>query len=378
MAIVIKIGSNVATDERGELREDVLTSIAAQVAALHEQQRNVVLVTSGAISRGMNLLGLSARPGAMAELQASSAVGQGQVYARYDRLLGEHGVKTAQVLLTLRDVLDRVSYLNARRTLAQLLDWRVVPIVNENDTTATDEITFGDNDGLAALIAVTLKAEQLILVSDVDALYDADPKHNPDARPVREVNDFVELERMEIGDGSSGIGSGGMRSKVNAARMATDGGVSVAICGGHEPGAIAAMAGDRIETGTRFAPHANPLSSFKIWIRWGLKTQGQVTVDHAAAEALRANGASLLPVGIVDVRGEFAAGDAVEVSVDAAGSGFAKGDGVEGDERTVAKGIVNYGSDELRRIKGLKSEQVQKLMPHASDEAVHRDNMVLT
>jgi glutamate 5-kinase len=280
-------------------------------------------------------------------------------------LLGEHGVKTAQVLLTLRDVLDRVSYLNARRTLEQLLDWHVVPIVNENDTTATDEITFGDNDGLAALIAVTLKAEQLILVSDVDALYDADPKRNPNARPVRVVNDLAELERMEIGDSSTGIGSGGMRSKVIAARMATDGGVSVAICGGHEPGAIEAVAGDKADTGTRFIPHANPLSSFKIWIRWGLKTQGRIVVDDAAAQALRAKGASLLPVGIVGVRGEFAAGDAVEVSVD-------------GDEQTFAKGIVNYSADELLRIKGLKSDKVRQLMPHASDEAVHRDNMVLT
>ncbi|MBI4897295.1 MAG: glutamate 5-kinase [Actinobacteria bacterium] len=364
MVLVIKVGSNVATDERGCPRAEVLERIVAQAAGLHAEGADVVLVTSGAISRGMHLLGLDARPSAMAELQASSAVGQGRLYAEYGELFAAHGIKTAQVLLTLRDVLDRISYLNARRTLRKLLDWRVVPVINENDTTATDEIGFGDNDGLAALIAITLKADQLVLVSDVDALYTSDPKRDPEnARPVRLVEKLAELDHLQIGESTTAIGSGGMASKVNAARMATDGGVPVAICSGYDDDALErAVKGDQA-IGTHFLPHEDPLSSFKIWIRWGLKTQGHVLVDRPAAEALRARGASLLPVGIVGVHGEFAAGDAVEIT---------------GDDGTIAKGICNYGSDEIERIKGLQSERVRELMPHATDEAVHRNNLVLT
>lgn len=367
MAIVIKVGSNVATDAGGDPREDVLASITRQAADLHKNGDDVVLVTSGAISRGMNLLDLPARPSAIAELQASSAVGQGRLYRLYDELLTAQGVKTAQILLTFGDISARTNYVNARRTLRKLLEWHVVPVVNENDTTATDEITFGDNDFLAAQVALLVRASRLILASDVDALYTADPARDADAERVSRVDDFATLAGMEIGDTSSGIGSGGMRSKVAAAEMATAGGIPVVVCSGVTAGAITrAATGDESE-GTHFTPHERPHSSFKLWLRYAKETRGTIQVDAGARRALAARGTSLLPVGIVDVRGEFVAGDAVEIAAD---------DGAAPE--TIGKGIVNYSSDELRRIKGMQSEEVLAMMPHATEEAVHRDNMVLT
>lgn len=364
MAIVLKIGSNVATDERGELREDVLASITDQAAALHKGGNDVVLVTSGAISRGINLLGLSGRPQAMDELQASSAVGQGQVYRRYDELFAAHGVKTAQILLTFGDMSARTNYVNARRTLKKLLEWHVVPVINENDTTATDEITFGDNDFLAAQVAILVRASRLVLASDIDSLYTADPNKDESATPVHRVDDFGEIAGLEIGDSATAIGSGGMRSKVVAAEMATAGGIPVVVCSGKKDGAIArAAAGDESE-GTHFTPHDQPDNSFKLWLRYAKESCGTIVIDAGAERALTGQGTSLLPVGIVDVTGEFSAGDAVEIAAD--------------DGRVVAKGIVNYSAEELRQIKGMKLDAVQRLMPRATDEAVHRDHLVLT
>ncbi|MFY9487518.1 MAG: glutamate 5-kinase [Solirubrobacterales bacterium] len=366
MAVVIKIGSNVATDEGGVLRDDVLASLTSQAASLHAAGTEVVLVTSGAISRGMNLLGLPGRPTAMAELQAASAVGQGQVYRRYDELFSSHAIKTAQILLTFGDMSTRTNYVNARRTLRKLLEWHVVPVINENDTTATDEISFGDNDFLAAQVAILVKAERLVLATDIDSLYTADPNKDDTATPIHRVDDFAEIAGLEIGDSATGIGSGGMRSKVVAAEMATAGGIEVVVCSGKKDGAVArAAAGDESE-GTHFTAHEQPHSSFKLWLRYAKEARGTITIDPGAVRALREQGTSLLPVGIVDVSGEFSAGDAVEIaSPDNGGA-------------AVGKGIVNYSAEELRRIKGMKSAQVQELMPRATDEAVHRDNLVLT
>ncbi|MFY9265357.1 MAG: glutamate 5-kinase [Solirubrobacterales bacterium] len=366
MAVVLKIGSNVATDESGELREDVLGSITAQAAGLHKAGTDVVLVTSGAISRGTKLLGLPARPSAMAELQASSAVGQGQVYRRYDELLAAHGVRTAQILLTFGDMSARANYVNARRTLRKLLEWHVVPVINENDTTATDEISFGDNDFLAAQVAILVRAERLVLATDIDSLYTADPHKNPAAKPISRVDDFAQLDRLEIGDSASGIGSGGMRSKVAAAEIATAGGIPVVVCSGKKDGAVGRAAAGIETEGTHFTPHERPHSSFKLWLRYAKETRGTITIDQGAVRALREQGTSLLPVGIVGVSGEFFAGDAVEIASTANGA------------EPVGKGIVNYSAEELTRIKGMKSQQVQELMPRATDEAVHRDNLVLT
>ena len=206
-----------------------------QIAALHDEGNEVVLVTSGAIAQGMRLMGMPVRPSAMEQLQAASAVGQGPLYDIYADLLTDNGVRSAQVLLTFYDMSARMQYLNARRTLGTLLDWGVVPVINENDTTATDEISFGDNDMLAAQVAILLSADLLVVLSDVDALYTRDPSRNPDAEPVAEVRDLAELRQYEIGMSSSHIGSGGMHSKVLAAEMATEAGITVVICNGTRP-----------------------------------------------------------------------------------------------------------------------------------------------
>ncbi len=367
MTIVIKIGSNVVADERGAARDAEVSGICSQIARLHAAGDDVVLVTSGAIARGMDMLGLEARPNAMAELQASSAVGQGKLYRYYDELLHGHGITTAQILLTFGDMSARSNYVNARQTLRKLLEWRVVPVINENDTTATDEITFGDNDFLAAQVALLLKARLLVLATDIDGLYTADPAIDPAAEHIRRVDDFAALEQLQIGASVSVTGSGGMASKVVAAEMATAGGVEVVVCNGLAEGTVCEAAAGA-EVGTRFAPHDEPHSSFKLWLRHAKQSRGRVTIDAGAERALRDQGASLLPVGITGVSGEFSAGDAVDVVVG--------GDG--GASRTVGKGIVSYSHEELSRILGMKSGQVQQLMPRATDEAIHRDYLVLT
>jgi glutamate 5-kinase len=358
------MGSTLVADERGDVREAVLRGICAQMAALCARSHSPVMVTSGAIALGMRLMGMPIRPTAMEELQAASAVGQGPLYDVYTDMLAEHGVKTAQVLLTFHDVSARMQYLNARRTLRKLIDWGVIPVINENDTTATDEISFGDNDILAAQVSILLSADLLVILSDVDALYTTDPSRKANARRVEEVRDLGELGDYEIGMSSSHIGSGGMRSKVLAAEMATSAGIPVVICHGREPGTLEqAVAGDSV--GTRFHPQARRQSSFKLWLKYAKASSGRVLVDEGAERALRDQGTSLLPVGVVEVEGDFEAGDAVDVA--------SASDG----QRAVGKGISNYSAAELRRVKGLKSEAVREVLPRASEEAVHRDYFVL-
>src|ERR671932_2680747 len=229
---VIKVGSSVVADDSGELRGEPLDAICAQAAALHRAGSRVVIVTSGAIARGMRQMRLPIRPRVIDELQAASAIGQGKLYRVYDELLQEHGAPSAQVLLTFFDVSSRTHYLNARQTLRKLLEWRVVPVINENDTTATDEISFGDNDFLAAQVAILVGADLLVLLTDTDGLHTANPRRDPAARLVAEVRDFAELHGLDVGMSTSPLGSGGMRSKVVAADMATAAGVPAVIING--------------------------------------------------------------------------------------------------------------------------------------------------
>src|ERR687896_957245 len=230
--VVVKLGSSIVADERGEVRTDVLGGVCEQAAARHRAGDEVVLVTSGAIARGMRMMELPVRPSAMDELQAASAVGQGELYRTYDELLRKHGVRSAQVLLTFFDMSARTHYLNARHTLRKLLDWRVVPVINENDTTATDEISFGDNDFLAPQVAILLNAQLLVLLTDVEGLHTGDPRHDLAAERIADVRDFGSLEAFEIGVSTSPLGSGGMRSKVVAAEMATAAGIPAIITEG--------------------------------------------------------------------------------------------------------------------------------------------------
>jgi glutamate 5-kinase len=359
--VVAKLGSAIVADEHGEVRRDVLACVCEQVAAQRAAGQQVVLVTSGAIAIGMRAMALPVRPSGMDELQAASAVGQGRLYRHYEELLESLGLRSAQVLLTFFDMSARTHYLNARQTLRRLLAWGVVPVINENDTTTTDEISFGDNDFLAAQVAILLKADELLLLTDTDGLHTADPRRDQSAELIAEVSSFEALEALEIGVSSSPIGSGGMRSKVVAAEMATAAGIPARIVNGTRPEVVAAaFAGE--EAGTRFLPQQGRVSSFKLWLKYAKPAHGRLVVDEGAATALRERGTSLLPVGIVDVQGDFEAGDAVQVTANG---------------RPIGKGIVNYSAAELRRVIGLKTSEVRELLPRASDEAVHRDYFVL-
>ncbi len=361
MTLVVKLGSSIVAADDGELRVDVLDSVCAQVAELEQGGERVAMVTSGAIARGMRLMDLPVRPRAMDELQAASAVGQGDLFRAYQSRLARGGTRSAQVLLTAADIAARTNYLNARQTLRRLIEWGVVPVVNENDTTATDEITFGDNDFLAAQVAILLDARLLVLLSDVDGLHRADPRVDPEAELIATVDDFGELAGMEIGDRTSAFGSGGMRSKVAAAEMAAESSIPASICNGTKAGTLLAAAAGG-PAGTRFAARATKASSFKLWLKYAKPTRGRLTVDDGAARVLRESGSSLLPVGIVEVAGGFEVGDAVEVASDGS---------------VIGKGIVDYSAKELAEVRGLKSAEVRERLPHAADEVIHRDRFVL-
>jgi glutamate 5-kinase len=361
MTLVVKLGSSIVAADDGELRTDVLDSVCAQVSRLERGGERVVMVTSGAIARGMRLMELPVRPRAMDELQGASAVGQGDLFRAYESRLAAHGTRAAQVLLTAADIAARTNYLNARQTLRRLIEWGVVPVINENDTTATDEISFGDNDFLAAQVALLLDARLLVLLTNIDGLLSADPQLDPSAQLISEVIDFAELAALQIGDRTSAFGSGGMRSKVAAAEMASEAGIPAVICNGTEPGTLAAAAAGE-PGGTRFAAQAGKASSFKLWLKYAKPARGRIAVDDGAARVLRERGSSLLPVGIAAVEGSFEAGDAVEVVTD-------------GD--LIGKGISDYSSRELTRVIGMKSDAVRELLPHASDEVIHRDRFVL-
>ncbi len=361
MTLVVKLGSSIVAADDGELRADVLDSICAQVSALEQGGERIVMVTSGAIARGVRLLELPARPRAMDELQAASAIGQGDLFRAYQSRLSSHGTRSAQVLLTAADIAARTNYLNARQTLRRLVAWGVVPVINENDTTATDEITFGDNDFLAAQVALLLDARLLVLLTNVNGLYARDPGQDPEPELIEEVSDLAQLEGLAIGSRTSAFGSGGMRSKVAAAEMASEAGIPVVICNGTSAGTLArAAAGERV--GTRFAPQDSRESSFKLWLKYAKPPRGKLVVDAGAARVLREAGSSLLPVGITEVIGHFEAGDAVLVA-----------DG--GGE--IGKGICEYSSRELSQVKGLQSDAVRDVLPHAADEVIHRDRFVL-
>jgi len=353
---VIKLGSAIVT------RDEVMRAVCDEVRVRRARGDQVVLVSSGAVARGLEALGRPVRPTTIREMQAASAVGQGSLFRRWDELLAARGVLAAQVLLTSFDLAARQHYLNARQTLQTLLDWEVVPVVNENDTTATEEISFSDNDFLAAQVAILVGADRLAVLTDTEGVYTADPRAHPDAQLVREVSGPADLRALDIGHNTGPLGTGGMRSKVVAAEIATAGGIETVICSGRRPEALhRALDGD--DEGTRFRAGGARYNSFKLWLKYAKPSAGAVRVDAGAARALCEGGTSLLPVGIVAVDGTFDVGDAVDVTRDG--------------ER-IGKGIVNYTAAELRQVAGLQSAAVREVLPRASEEAVHRDYFVLT
>jgi len=359
--VVVKIGSSTLTTKRGTFRLPPVAELVTEVCELHGEGHHMLLVSSGAVSSGMGILGLKRRPGEVIDLQAAAAVGQGRLFHTYTDLFGQKDVVTAQVLLTAFDFAARTQYLNARNTLSRLLEWGVVPVINENDTTSTDELCFGDNDTLAAQVALLVKADLLILLTDTDGLYTADPRKNEQARLLTKVEDFAELASVDLGV-EGPLGSGGMSSKINSARVASSGGVETIIARGTRPGVLrACLEGE--EVGTRFSPKPLGLPDYKLWLLYGKPARGKIVVDSGAVRALRGSG-SLLPVGVIGVEGDFRGGDAVLVVGE---------DGVE-----LAKGLASYSKDDLERVKGLKSSEVSKVLPQVSPEAIHRNYLVLT
>ena len=359
--IVVKVGSSTVADDRLRLRRRLLAGVAAEVAALVHGGCGVVLVSSGAIACGQHVLGVSERPRLVPALQATSAVGQGRLFSHYERLFADHELTAAQVLLTSDDFARRASYVNARNTLRRLLAWGVVPVVNENDTTATDEIRFGDNDIIAAQVAIMLRADRLVLLTDQDGLFTGDPRRDPAARLVREVAHPNELLQLDVG-AESRRGTGGMRGKVAAALMAATAEVTTVIANGSRAGVLSAAV-HGLPVGTVVAPRPSGESAFKLWLRHAKPLSGTLEVDEGAVRALASRGGSLLPVGVSAVHGGFVAGDAVAI-VDALGG-------------EVARGLTTMSARDLRRVCGLRSSDARAISPHLEDEVVHRDCLVL-
>lgn len=356
--LVVKIGSALLVDEGG-LRGAWLRALGDDVAEARARGSDVVLVSSGAIALGRKVLELPAGPLRVEQSQAAAAVGQIRLARAYEEALAPHGVKTAQILITLEDTADRRRYLNSRATIQTLLALGVVPIVNENDTVATDEIRFGDNDRLAAQIAVTCGADQLLLLSDVDGLYTANPKTDPAARHLPLVECITpEIEAM-AGDPVSGISKGGMKTKLMAARTAVAGGCAMAIAEGSVAHPLRAVAeGARV---TWFLPDTDPQAARKRWIA-AMKPRGEIRVDDGAAEALR-RGKSLLPAGVRAVSGRFGRGDPVIV--------------LDGQGARLAVGLVRYSAAEARAIAGHRSDEIAAILGHPGRAAlIHRDDMV--
>lgn len=359
--VVVKVGSSSLTTAAGGLDERRLTLLVDVLAKARLSGREVILVSSGAIAAGLAPLGLPRRPRQLALQQAAASVGQGLLVARYTEAFARHGLDVGQVLLTVDDMTRRSHYRNAYSTLHKLLDLGVVPVINENDTVATHEIRFGDNDRLAALVAQLIHAEALVLLSDVDGLYDGDPRR-PDATRVPEIRDLSDLDGLRIGGtGKAGLGSGGMQSKVEAARIATGSGIDVVLAAAPEASAV--LAGEPV--GTRFRPRTVGRRSRRLlWLEHATDARGRLHLDGGAVRAVVERGKSLLPAGIVAVEGNFVAGDPVDL-VDEGG-------------HAVARGLVNYGADELPALLGRSTRELaSELGPEYEREVVHRDDLVV-
>ncbi len=359
--LVVKVGSAVLSGPAGRRQQ---LAITAQIAALREEGREVVLVSSGAQATGMQKLGLTEKPKSMPGKQALAAVGQPTLMYLWEQAFSWYDLKVAQVLLTAEDLAHRHRYLNARQTLETLLEWGIVPIINENDTVMVEEIKFGDNDQLSALIATLVGADLLVLLSDIEALFEADPRTHPKARPIPYVERLdAEVLRM-AGESPNQVGTGGMKSKLLAAEKAQAAGIPTLLLSGNRPQSISqALRGEPV--GTLFAGGSRRYSGRKLWLYQLPKPQGEVVVDAGAAQALRQGGASLLPAGILEVRGQFGVGEAVRC-LDEAG-------------QLIGVGLVNYSSSELSRIKGRKTREIEALLGYKNtDEAIHRDYFALS
>jgi glutamate 5-kinase len=363
--LVVKVGSGLITTPAAGPERRRITALAADVAAVRgEPAREIVLVSSGAIATGMARLALARRPRSMPETQAAAAVGQSALMRHYEAAFKRHGVAVGQVLLTAQDIGDRVRYLNARNTLLALLRFGVLPIVNENDTVAVEEIKVGDNDNLSALVASLIEADLLVLLTDVDGLYTANPDVDRDARKLDTVEAVTDDIARLVWEGAGAGSVGGMATKLQAAQKAASAGVPMIIANGRTEHVLPRLLGGE-PLGTYFAPRTDRLGARKRWIAFAVPPQGRLTVDAGAVQALTLGGKSLLPSGVVQVDGDFAAGEVVAVVGEADGKEF-------------ARGLVNFEATELRRIQGAKTREIEPRLGYKSfDEVIHRDNLVI-
>jgi glutamate 5-kinase len=361
--IVVKVGSSLVTNEGRGVDAEAIGNWARQLAALAREGRELVMVSSGAIAEGMKRLGWTTRPKELPELQAAAAVGQMGLVQMYETRLSEQGMHSAQVLLTHADLADRERYLNARSTLLTLLALKVIPVINENDTVVNDEIKFGDNDTLGALVANLIEADALVILTDQRGLYSADPRKDPAARFIDEATAGDPALELMAGGAGSGIGRGGMITKILAAKRAAGSGASTVIAWGREPDVLQRLArGERI--GTALLAGTAKLAARKQWMVDHLQMRGAVVVDAGAAAKLRDDGKSLLPIGMTEVLGDFVRGDVIAVR------------GTDGAE--IARGLANYSAAEARLIARKPSSQIEGLLGYASEpEMIHRTNLVL-
>lgn len=360
--VVVKIGSALLTNDGRGLDEAAIGGWVDQIAALQRQGTEVVLVSSGAVAAGMVRLGWQVRPSAVHELQAAAAVGQNGLTQCYEHHFARHGLLTAQVLLTHDDLSNRKRYLNARSALRTLVDLRVIPVINENDTVVTDEIRFGDNDTLGALVANLLEADALVILTDQEGLFDADPRHNPEARLIHEGRAGDPALVGMAGEGGA-LGRGGMATKVQAARLAARSGAITLIASGRQAEVLTRLvSGERL--GTLLCPEEAPMAARKRWLAGQLQVRGSLTLDAGAVQVLRNSGSSLLAVGVKALSGDFVRGDMV-LCVDEQGG-------------RIAKGLVNYGAAEARRILGQPSHQIEAILGYMeAPELIHRDNLIV-
>ncbi|OGA18229.1 MAG: glutamate 5-kinase [Betaproteobacteria bacterium RIFCSPLOWO2_02_FULL_66_14] len=361
--LVIKVGSTLVTNHGRGLDVEAIARWASQIARLRSAGKQCLMVSSGAIAEGLQRLGWTRRPRAMHELQAAAAVGQMGLAQCYETCFREHGLATAQVLLTHADLVDRRRYLNARSTLRTLLALGVIPVINENDTVVTDEIQFGDNDTLAALVTNLIEADALVILTDQPGLYDSDPRRNPEAKLVAEAPAGASWLEAVAGGTGSGIGKGGMLTKVLAAKRAARSGAHTLIASGREPEVLVRLAaGERI--GTLLVAQTPPIAARKQWLADHLQVAGRLRLDAGAVQALVRDGKSLLPIGVAAVSGEFGRGEVVCCE--------------DPDGREIARGLVNYSSAETRRILRRPSSEIESVLGYVDEpELIHRDNLAL-
>ena len=362
--IVVKVGSGVLTEDNG-LNLKALRSISRQICQLADRGLEIILVSSGAMASGIKKIGLSKRPEEIPKRQAIAAVGQAGLIMEYEKSFARYNKKVAQILLTSDDLVNRKRYLNARNTLCTLLSWQVIPIINENDTVVVEEIKFGDNDNLAAMITLLMDADILINLTDIDGLYTRDPRKNQDAELISVVTTIKKEIEKYASDIPGPLGTGGMLSKIIAAKKVTAAGIPMLIAGGEKHDILIKLFAGK-EHGTFFIPKKEKLANRKCWIAFTLKPKGTIMIDDGAAAAILKSGKSLLPSGIVRVDGEFSVGAAVE---------FRR----ESNDEILGTGLVNYCASDIRKIMGLKSGKIKKYLGHKSyDEVIHRDNLAIT